>query len=66
MFTFIEAIFAFLLARASWDFIMRRAKACKQSPLAWMVETTGLLAALVLVISPFIVAGLWLAWKAFR
>jgi hypothetical protein len=58
---FFEAIFGFLIARCMWDFVQRRARACNESPLYWLVSTTGLLAIYTLmVVGPFAVMGLLL------
>lgn len=44
-FEFVGAIFAYLFARAMWNFVVARAKACHQLPLIWLLQTSGLLIA---------------------
>jgi hypothetical protein len=44
-FEFVGAIFAYLFARAMWNFVVARAAACRQLPLMWLLQTTGLLIA---------------------
>jgi hypothetical protein len=48
-FEFVGAIFAYLFARAMWNFVVTRAKACHQLPLIWLIQTTGLLIAFACV-----------------
>lgn len=63
MWTLVEAIFAFLIARALWDFTKRRAKACNQSPLRWLLETAAALFALGGLLGIFVLVILYVLFQ---
>lgn len=56
---FLEAIFGFLVARACWQFVQVRSKACGQLAIVWLLEATGLLIALAACVLPYVVVGLY-------
>jgi hypothetical protein len=58
MLEFIAAIVALVFARAIWDFVKVRAKACNQLPICWLFEVVGLTLALALIATPFVVVAI--------
>jgi len=58
--TFIECIISYVLARAAWDFIKRRAEARDEVPAVWIIKTSALLGAFLFLLSVFGIALLFL------
>lgn len=56
----VEMIFAYLFARALWNFTLKRAEACKESPLLWLLKVTAMLGALAVIGSGFVLCILYL------
>jgi hypothetical protein len=59
MLTFIEVMVGFIFARALWQYVSHRSRACGQLAIVWLLETTGLLIALGACFVPFVVVGLY-------
>ena len=43
----LAAVFSYVMAKSIWDFVKVRATAQNQYPIVWLVQTTGLLLALL-------------------
>jgi hypothetical protein len=53
MFTFIYALFGFLLARLIWNAIVHFARKRGELPIVWAAKTAGLVALLVGIVGAF-------------